>query len=105
MVQYWNTMAVHDDVRYNSSENCTDRSSLATKYARPAPPDPSRSHGRTDSRAQMALEEVNQQKYLMMSIAPDQAGVVPVVLPACHSCNSEQAVGVVSALSWTSVSL
>lgn len=34
MLQYWDIMAVHEGARYNSSEKCLDRSSLAEKFAR-----------------------------------------------------------------------
>ena len=40
-MQYWDIMAVHEGARYNSSERCLDRSSLAEKFARKPPSDSS----------------------------------------------------------------
>lgn len=78
-MQYWDTMAVHDDVRFNPSDKCPDRSNLASKYARPAPePAPSRRMAHREPEPPAKQDPRN--GYLVMSIAP---GVLP-----CSSCAS-----------------
>lgn len=68
MLQYWDIMAVHEGARYNNSERCLDRSSLAEKFARKPPSDSSSVS--MSKKAESRSSQSSGQKAAWMSMKP-----------------------------------